>query len=155
MAEAKPLGFAHRCEIARDAQLVWQFLTEPACLTQWCAQRAQVDPRQGGRFWRQIDATHEFDAHIDVLLPLRRLRLIYLPSASQPLGQAVLVDDFLLLSERSVTTGQGAASTVIRLLGSGYPRSPAGTAAMRFASAQWSRALGRLKAVLERPTTAK
>src|SRR5579863_8812941 len=80
-------GYAHRVDIVADIELVWRALTEPAMLAQWYAPDARVDAREGEL---------EREAHIDVFLPPRRLRLIYMPLPNLPDDGTVLVEDVLL-----------------------------------------------------------
>jgi hypothetical protein len=82
------------------------------------------------------------EARIDVFDPMRRLRLIYLPSDALPASDAALVDDFLLDSRGDVT--------IVRLLGSGIPRDPQWDAPCLRLRTAWERALARLKVWVEK-----
>ena len=59
-----------------------------------------------------VDRVTEFEAHIDVYMPQRRMRLVYLPSPHLP-ADCTMVDDFVL--------DAGSARAIVRLLGSGIP----------------------------------
>ncbi|MGH8304770.1 MAG: SRPBCC family protein, partial [Steroidobacteraceae bacterium] len=109
----KDRGYAHRVDIRADASQVWRLITAAQSLALWCAPGAELQPRQGGVFRARVDRLTEFEAHIDVFEPGRRLRLIYLPNAALPRADTVLVDDLIL---EAVPGG-----TIVRLLGSGVP----------------------------------
>src|SRR5262245_43113152 len=109
----KTRGYAHRVDIAADGERVWRALTDPACLVQWCAPDAHIRPYAGGSFRASVDRVTELDAHIDVFVPGRRMRLIFLPSASLPAADSAIVIDFIL---EALPTG-----TILRVLGSGVP----------------------------------
>src|SRR5471032_2811611 len=109
-------GYAHRVDLGVDIAEVWKSLVEPARLARWYAPQARVDAREGGSFWMQIDAELTREAHIDIFLPPRRLRLIYMPLAGAPSDDTVMVDEFLLHSE--VAAPDKGALTILRLLGS-------------------------------------
>ena len=69
--------------------------------------------QQGGLFRASVDRVTELETHIDVFVPCRRLRLIYLPSKSLPPTDDPIVDDFILDAKEP--------GTILRLLGSGIP----------------------------------
>ena len=71
---------------SRTRTQVWRALTEAAQLTRWCSPQAQIRARQGGLFRASVDRVTEFEAHIDVFEPPRRLRLIYLPAPRAAAG---------------------------------------------------------------------
>jgi uncharacterized protein YndB with AHSA1/START domain len=135
-------GYAHRVDVRAEASEVWRALTDEAQLTCWCAPKAQIRPRQGGLFRASVDRVTEFEAHIDVFEPPRRLRLIYLPSQQLPPAQSVMVDDFIL-----DPTPEG---TIVRLLGSGVPATREWDTQYRRLRASWQQALTRLKVFVER-----
>src|ERR1700742_1785917 len=87
-------GYAHRVDIAAGAALVWKAMTENDSLRKWCSPQAQITPREGGHFRASVDRVIELEAHIDVLLPQRRMRLIYLPSEHLPQNGRSIGDDF-------------------------------------------------------------
>jgi uncharacterized protein YndB with AHSA1/START domain len=134
-------GYAHRVDLIAPAPLVWAALTTSAALSEWCAPGAQIDARPGGSFRASVDRVTEFEAHIDVYLPPRRMRLLYLPSPELP-AESPLVDDFVL--------DTGAARTIVRLLGSGIPSDAAWDEMYLRLRTAWERALARLKVHAER-----
>ena len=75
-------GYAHRVDIEGDVPTVWRAFTEGVHLVRWCAPDAQLRPRAGGLFRASVDRVTLMEAHIDVYDANRRLRLIYLPSAT-------------------------------------------------------------------------
>ena len=141
-------GYAHRVDIRADIGEVWQSMIDPARLARWYAPEARVDAREGGSFWARIDAELTREAHIDVFLPPRRLRLIYMPLSGQPSEDTVIVDDFLLHSEVGAPD-KGGALTILRLLGSGVPEGKSWDPLYLRLRNGWERALLRLKASLE------
>jgi uncharacterized protein YndB with AHSA1/START domain len=133
-------GYAHRTDIAANAQSVWRALTESQSLERWCSPDAWIRPKTGGLFRATVDRVTQLEAHIDVFEPARRLRLIYLPSAALPEDEAV-TDDFMLASE--------PRGTIVRLIGSGFVASEAGDVQYRRMRTGWERALARLKVFVE------
>jgi len=138
----KPRGYAHRVDIAADANKVWQALTKPEYLTRWCSPTADIKPKAGGLFRASVDRMVELDAHIDVFEPARRLRLIYLPSKELPKAETAIVDDFILDS--------AAPGTIVRLLGSGIPSTADWDAQYKRLRMGWQAAMTRLKVLVER-----
>jgi hypothetical protein len=82
------------------------------------------------------------EAHIDVFEPARRMRLIYLPSPALPPADSAVVDDFIL--------EPAAAGTILRLLGSGFPKTAAWDTQYRRLRLGWQGAMTRLKVLVER-----
>jgi uncharacterized protein YndB with AHSA1/START domain len=138
----KERGYAHRVDIQADAQRVWHALTDLEELRRWCSPAAEISPRHGGHFRASVDRVTEFEAHIDVFEPGRRLRLIYLRSPHLPPADSVMIDDFML---EAVPGG-----TIVRLLGSGVPATPEWETQYRRLRTGWAAAMTRLKVVLER-----
>ncbi len=136
-------GYAHRVDIAAEAALVWKTLTQTKSLRLWCSPKAQIDAREGGLFRVSVDRVTDLEAHIDVWLPERRMRIIYLPSAALPQTGSAIVDDFILDSA-------DAGTTILRLLGSGFPGSPDGDAVYLRLRNGWQGAVARLKVLVER-----
>src|SRR5438477_203755 len=104
VAQSQPMadstrGYAHRIDIAAEPTSVWGALTSSEALSRWCSPAAEIAPRAGGSFRASVDRVTEFEAHIDIFEPARRLRLIYLPSAAIPLTDSTIVDDFILEPE--------------------------------------------------------
>jgi uncharacterized protein YndB with AHSA1/START domain len=135
-------GYAHRIDVLAPRPLVWRSLIEPALLALWYGPQARIVPRAGGSYWIRVDAGLAREAHIDVFDPGRRLRLIYMPQPELPPTDSVIVDDFLLDSD--------AASTSLRVLGSGYPDDEEWEPLYRRLRQGWPRAFARLKIALER-----
>ena len=135
-------GYAHRVDIAAGASLVWKALTSTESLCRWCSPDAQISAREGGLFRASVDRVTQLEAHIDVLLPERRMRIIYLPSARLPQAGSAIVDDFIL-------DGSNPAKTILRLLGSGFPVSVEWDASYLRLRTGWERAVARLKVLAE------
>ncbi|HTC52204.1 MAG TPA: SRPBCC domain-containing protein [Steroidobacteraceae bacterium] len=140
-------GYAHRVDIAAGAEPVWKALTDTASLRRWCSPEAQINAREGGHFRASVDRVTELEAHIDVLLPQRRMRLIYLPSEDLPQNDTPIVDDFIL-------DASDPGKTIVRLLGSGFPADlESDTFYMRLRTG-WERAVARLKVLVEQTVKA-
>jgi uncharacterized protein YndB with AHSA1/START domain len=145
-------GYAQRVDINADIELVWRALIEPATLAQWYAPDARIDAREGGVYSARHGAELKREAHIDVFLPPRRLRLIYMPLPNLPDDGTVVVEDFLLDRNPNAARAQGVdAVTVLRLMGSGIPEGPAWHSTYVALRRGWERALLRLKILLEKP----
>ena len=142
-------GYAHRVDIAAGASLVWKALTSTESLCRWCSPDAQISAREGGLFRASVDRVTQLEAHIDVLLPERRMRIIYLPSEEAlPQAASAVVDDFIL-------DNSSAGKTILRLLGSGFPVSPEWDAFYLRLRTGWERAVARLKVLVERTAAEK
>jgi uncharacterized protein YndB with AHSA1/START domain len=141
-------GYAHRIDIAAGAAQVWKALTDTESLRKWCSPDAQISAREGGLFRASVDRVAELEAHIDVLLPERRMRLIYLPSADLPQNGSTIVDDFIL-------DNSDASKTILRLLGSGFPVAPEWDAFYLRLRTGWERAVARLKVLAEQTVAEK
>jgi uncharacterized protein YndB with AHSA1/START domain len=141
----KERGYAHRVDIGAAVQDVWRALTETQLLRLWCSPAAEIRPKQGGLFRASVDRVTEFEAHIDVFEPGRRLRLIYLPSPGLPPAGSVIVDDFIL--------DPVEGGTIVRLLGSGVPATLEWDTQYKRLRASWQQALTRLKVFAEREGT--
>jgi uncharacterized protein YndB with AHSA1/START domain len=135
-------GYAHRIDIAAGAALVWKALTDTESLRKWCSPDAQISAREGGHFRASVDRVTELEAHIDVLVPERRMRIIYLPSEDLPQNGSTIVDDFML-------DGSDASKTILRLLGSGFPISQESDTQYLRLRTGWERAVARLKVLVE------
>jgi uncharacterized protein YndB with AHSA1/START domain len=138
----KARAYAHRVDIAADVQQVWLAITETRHLQRWCSPAAEIVARQGGSFRASVDRVVEFEAHIDVFQPGRRMRLIHLPSVSLPPGDSTIVDDLIL--------DQVAPGTIFRLLGSGVPATAEWETPYRRMRLGWQQAVTRLKVFVER-----
>ena len=137
-------GYAHRVDILAEASEVWRALTDPIQLTCWCSPKAVIQARQGGLFRASVDRVTEFEAHIDVFDPERRMRLLYLPASSLPRAETVMVDDFIL--------DRVPGGTIVRLLGSGVPGAPEWDTQYWRLRTSWQQALTRLKVYVEMPS---
>ena len=135
-------GYAHRIDIAAGAAQVWKALTDTDSLRRWCSPEAQINAREGGHFRASVDRVTELEAHIDVLLPERRMRIIYLPSEHLPQNGSTIVDDFIL-------DNTDPSKTVLRLLGSGFPISRESDTQYLRLRTGWERAVARLKVLVE------
>jgi uncharacterized protein YndB with AHSA1/START domain len=129
-------------DITAEVKVVWHALTDQDSLTKWCSPEARIKARQGGSFRASVDRVTELEAHIDVFDPGRRMRLIHLPNAAMPMGDATVVDDFILEPSKDIT--------ILRLLGSGFPDGPQWEAQYRRARTGWERAVARLKVFVEK-----
>ena len=153
MAQSAPMsgrtrGYAHRIDIAAGAPVVWKTLTSTESLRKWCSPDAQISAREGGLFRASVDRVTELEAHIDVLLPERRMRLIYLPSEELPQSGSAIVADFIL-------DNSDAGKTILRLLGSGFPVAPEWDAFYLRLRTGWERAVARLKVLVEQTAAEK
>ena len=137
-------GYAHRVDVLAEASEVWRALTDPLHLTRWCSPHAVSQARQGGLFRASVDRVTEFEAHIDVFEPQRRLRLLYLPVSSLPRADTVMVDDFIL--------DRVPGGTIVRLLGSGVPGAAQWDTQYWRLRTSWQQALTRLKVYVEMQT---
>ncbi len=135
-------GYAHRIDVSAPLSLVWVSLTTSSALEAWCSAGARIDAREGGSFRASVDRVTEFEAHIDVYSPQRRLRLIYLPCTALPPTDDTLVDDFVLEA--------AGPETIVRLLGSGIPSGAEWDAIYLRLRTGWERAMARLKVHAER-----
>lgn len=134
-------GYAHRVDILADASQVWRALTDVQQLTRWCSPAARITARPGGLFRASVDRVTEFEAHIDVFEPERRLRLLYLPAQQLPRADTVMVDDFIL--------DRVPGGTIVRLLGSGVPAIAEWDTQYWRLRTSWQQALNRLKVFVE------
>jgi uncharacterized protein YndB with AHSA1/START domain len=145
-------GYAQRVDIRADIEVVWQALLDPAILATWYAPGVRIDAREGGIYYARHRDGLEREAHIDVFLPPRRLRLIYMPMPGLPDEGAVIVEDFLLDRDPVAARSAGVeAVTVLRLMGSGIPEGSVWHSTYVALRRGWERALLRLKVLLERP----
>jgi uncharacterized protein YndB with AHSA1/START domain len=135
-------GYAHRIDVAADAPRVWSALTSSETLCRWCSPAAQISARPGGSFRASVDRVTELEAHIDIFVPARRMRLIYLPCSALPPADTAIVDDFIL--------DAGESGTIVRLLGSGVPATASWDAAYMRLRVGWERAIARLKVLVEK-----
>jgi uncharacterized protein YndB with AHSA1/START domain len=140
-------GYAHRVDIAADADQVWRALTEPEHLAKWCSPGAQMRAQKGGLFRASVDRVTELEAHIDIFEPSRRLRLIYLPTPALPPTEDPIVDDFILDAKEP--------GTILRLLGSGFPPTVEWNRQYQRLRLGWQQAMTRLKVFTEKQLRSK
>jgi uncharacterized protein YndB with AHSA1/START domain len=138
----KERGYAHRVDILADAGEVWRALTDNQQLARWCSPGADIRARPGGSFRASVDRVTEFEAHIDVFEPGRRLRLLYLPVPDLPRADSVMVDDFIL--------DRVPGGTIVRLLGSGVPATREWDTQYWRLRTSWQQAMTRLKVFVEK-----
>jgi uncharacterized protein YndB with AHSA1/START domain len=138
----KERGYAHRVDVLADAGEVWRALTDSQHLARWCSPGAEIRARPGGSFRASVDRVTEFEAHIDVFEPGRRLRLLYLPVPDLPRADSVMVDDFIL--------DPVPGGTIVRLLGSGVPATPEWDTQYWRLRTSWQQAMTRLKVFVEK-----
>ena len=137
MREA-PRGYLQTLRCNAPADVVWRALVEPAGLTAWCADQAEVDGRAGGHHTIRAPLLGQREAHIDVYEPNRRLRLILNPSPEWPaIDDEVIIEDFLIDSN--------GTETVLRLIGSGVPGGAEWEAPLRRMRGAWAVAFANLK----------
>ena len=145
MAE-RTRGYAHRIDVRAPVEMVWRGLIEPKLLTLWYGPGARVTPKAGGIYAVRPERDPEREAHIDVFEPGRRLRLIYMPPHGLPANEAVVVDDFILNTEKDLA--------VLRLMGSGFPQDETWDQYYQRQRAGWAQALARLKVCIEQQAKA-
>lgn len=138
----KERGYAHRVDILAEPGEVWRALTDNQQLARWCSPDADIRARPGGSFRASVDRVTEFEAHIDVFEPGRRLRLLYLPVPDLPRSDSVMVDDFIL--------DRVPGGTIVRLLGSGVPATPEWDTQYWRLRTSWQQAMTRLKVFVEK-----
>ncbi|MGB9329704.1 MAG: SRPBCC domain-containing protein [Steroidobacteraceae bacterium] len=138
----KERGYAHRVDILAEPGEVWRALTDNQQLARWCSPDADIRARPGGSFRASVDRVTEFEAHIDVFEPGRRLRLLYLPVPDLPRADSVMVDDFIL--------DRVPGGTIVRLLGSGVPATPEWDTQYWRLRTSWLQAMTRLKVFVEK-----
>ena len=136
-------SFAYRTDISVPVERVWRAFTDSRVLERWTVPGATVTPREQGRMHVVFGGDFEMDAHIDVLVTPRRMRLILLPTRGMPGTDAVVIEDFLF--EKS--SGQ---ATVVRLLSSGVPSAQAWVTYYLHKRRFWELALTRLKVFVEK-----
>jgi uncharacterized protein YndB with AHSA1/START domain len=142
-------GYAHRVDIAGEVPAVWRAFTEAPHLARWCAPDARMTARAGGLFRASVDRVTEMEASIDIYVPNRRLRLIYLPSADLPTTDTAIVADFILEPAQPPATG-----VVLRMLGSGIPERPDWDTRYKRMKVGWAAAMARLKVYVEKQMNA-
>jgi len=135
-------GYAHRIDVRAPVLLLWRGLIEPELLLQWYGPGARIDAKTGGSYVVRADRDLQREAHIDVFDVGRRLRLIYMTPHDLPPTDSVMVDDFILDTERD--------TAVLRLLGFGIPADVAWNDYYTRLRGGWGQALARLKVCVEK-----
>ena len=135
-------SFAYRTDIGVPVERVWRAFTDSRVLERWTVPGATVTPREQGRVHIVFGASFEMDAHIDVLVTPRRMRLILLPTRGMPGTDAVIIEDFLF--------EKNGADSVVRLLSSGVPSAQSWVTYYLHKRRFWELALTRLKVFLEK-----
>lgn len=139
-------GYVQVLHSAAPAAAVWRALIEPEALRLWCADRAEVEPRVGGRYAVRARRLGPREAHIDACEPHRRLTLILDRAADWPAGgDEAIVEDFLIDSD--------SGGTVLRLIGSGVPGGREWDEVLRRLRAGWAIAFADLGRHLDRRDT--
>jgi uncharacterized protein YndB with AHSA1/START domain len=134
-----------RCEAPLSE--LWHALVLPEGLRLWHAEEAWVDARPGGSYRYRSRLFGMREAHIDVIEPGRRLRLVYDPNPDwPPAGDSVIVEDFLLDTRG---TGTARIQSQLRILGSGVPAAPEWRATHRRLQAGWAVAFSYLQRCLD------
>ena len=135
-------SFAYRTDIGVPVERVWRAFTDSRVLERWTVPGVTVTPREQGRVHIVFGASFEMDAHIDVLVTPRRMRLILLPTRGMPGTDAVIIEDFLF--------EKNGADSVVRLLSSGVPSAQSWVTYYLHKRRFWELALTRLKVFLEK-----
>jgi uncharacterized protein YndB with AHSA1/START domain len=141
MAE-KTRAYAARVDIAAPLDRVWAALTTTAAMERWMGAGAKINCRVGGLVAGSLDRKRLFGAHIDVLTEPRRIRLVHLHPEDVPAFEGAVVDDVLV----EFRDGQ----TIVRVLGSGFPRTDEHGAFYMQRQLGWRQSLARLKVYLEK-----
>lgn len=115
----------HEHEIEIDAPLaaVWRALTDADHLTGWYVEDAEIDAREGGRFWVSWGEGLEGTSRIEVFEPERRLRLAGLPPKDPPPDLVIPDLDEPIVEEFVLDAAGPDGPVVVRLVHSGIPRS--------------------------------
>lgn len=130
-------GFLQSVETSRPAAELWRALVEPQGLAGWYADVARVEPVAGGRYSVVTRPFGVREAHVDLVEPGRRLRLIYDPAPGwPPIEDGALVEDFVIDERRG--------RTVLRVIGSGVPAAHEWDPWLRRLQSGWAVALARL-----------
>ena len=139
-------GYMQTLRCDAPPQQLWRALVLPEALRLWHAQEAWVDARPGGSYRYRSRLFGMRQAHIDLIEPGRRLRLVYDPNPDWPPGDSVIVEDFLFDTR---DTGTARVQSQLRLLGSGVPAVPAWNATHRRLQAGWAVAFSYLQRCLD------
>jgi uncharacterized protein YndB with AHSA1/START domain len=138
---ANTRAYAARVDVRASTERTWRALTDTAALTRWLSSDAKSAAREGGLMSGRLDRRYLFQAHIDVCDAPRRLRLVHLHPETIPPFEGAIVDDIVVQG--------GAEATVVRVLGSGFPRATEYGPFYMIRQLGWRAALARLKVYLD------
>lgn len=138
----KTRAYAARVDIAAPLERVWAALTTTAAMERWMAAGAKINCQVGGLVAGSLDRKRTFSAHIDVVMEPRRIRMVHLHPEDVPAFEGAVVDDVLV----EFRDGQ----SIVRVLGSGFPRTEEHGAFYMQRQMGWRQSLARLKVYLEK-----
>lgn len=133
-------------EIAIDApvEAVWKAITEADELVRWFPLECRTSPGPGGTIWFSWRGSTEGEAKIEVWEPNKRLRTSWEAGDPEKTGTPVrLADEYTL-------TPNGASSTKLRLVSSGFGKHPSWDGMYDCIRRGWQFELRGLKHYLER-----
>jgi len=137
-----------RIEIRAPTDAVWRALTDANELAKWFVEKARIEPREGGRYWREWDQGMAGEARIDAFEPERRLRLSNPPAGSGADTVWQLTDEADLMIEEFILEDHGEM-TVLRVVQSGMPDSAEWDGFYEGTRRGWQIALSALRYYLE------
>jgi uncharacterized protein YndB with AHSA1/START domain len=111
----------HEIEIEANPDQVWRALTDADQLTGWYVERAEVEPRAGGKYFISWGEGMDGWGKIDVWEPPHRLRLVHLPAGGGDPGPNDPPLDEPIIEEYTIEASGG--TTVLRMVNSGIPDS--------------------------------
>jgi uncharacterized protein YndB with AHSA1/START domain len=138
-----------RIEIHAPREAVWRALTDAEELSKWFVEKARIEPREGGAYWREWDQGMTGEARIDAFEPARRLRLSNPPVGSGADTVWQLTDEAELMVEEYILEDHGDV-TVLRVVQSGMPDSTNWDGFYEGTRRGWQIALCGLRYYLER-----
>jgi uncharacterized protein YndB with AHSA1/START domain len=141
MAE-KTRAYAARVDIEAPLERVWAALTTSPAMERWMGSGSRINFQVGGLIAGSLDRKRSFSAHIDILTVPRRVRMVHLHPEDVPAFEGAVVDD-LLVEFRD-------GRTIVRVLGSGFPRTDEHGAFYMQRQMGWRQSLARLKVYLEK-----
>jgi uncharacterized protein YndB with AHSA1/START domain len=115
----------HEIEIDAGPAAVWQALTDPDDLANWYVERAEVEPREGGRFWVSWGEGMHGTSRIEVFDPERRLRLANVPPEEPDPAMPMPELDEPITEEFILDAVGPDGPVVVRMVHSGIPRGAA------------------------------
>ena len=111
----------HEIEIEATPKQVWRALTDADQLTGWYVERAEVEPRAGGKYFISWGEGMDGWGKIDVWEPPHRLRLVHLPAGGGDPGPNDPPLEEPIIEEYTIEASGG--TTVLRMVNSGIPDS--------------------------------